>query len=166
MHIREIMSHPVVTCPVDSAADAPARLMWEFDCGVIPLVDREGRLAGVITDRDLCMAALTQDKPLREIRLSSAMPKQVFSCHTEDSVESVEQIMRDNQIRRVPVVDGEGRPVGVVAINDLARLAARAKRSGVDRELVATLAAVCKPHGHAVQAPAPTPAPTGLRVSA
>lgn len=163
MHIREVMSHPAVTCPLDSTADAPARLMWEYDCGVIPLVDQDGRLAGVITDRDLCMAALTQNKPLAEIRSSSAMARKVVSCHADDSIETVELLMRDSQIRRVPVIDNEGRPIGVFSMNDLARLAAHARKSGVDRELVQTLAAVCQPRGRAITTKT-TPAP--MRVSA
>jgi len=150
MHIKDIMSHPVVTCPVDSTADVPARLMWEFDCGVIPMTDQEGRLAGIITDRDVCMAALTQNKPLGDIQAASAMAKNVAACRPDDSVEAVETAMRANQIRRIPIIDADGRPVGLVAMNDLARLAARARKSGVDRELVETLATVCQPRGHAV----------------
>ena len=164
MHIKDLMTHPVVTCPVDSTADLPARLMWDFDCGVIPLIDGDGRLAGVITDRDLCMAALTQGKPLSDIRTASAMAKDVVRCHPDDGVEAVEHQMRDHQIRRVPVVDAEGRPVGLVAMNDLARLASHAKKSGVDRELVQTLAAVCRPRGHAAPTTDHPAAP--LRISA
>jgi CBS domain-containing protein len=165
MHIQDVMTHPVVTCPVDSSADHPARLMWEFDCGVIPLVDGEGRLAGVVTDRDLCMAAYTQNKPLSAIRADSAMAKEVVRCHAGDAIESVESLMRDHQIRRVPVVDADGRPVGMFALNDLARLASRARKGGVDREVVRTLAAVCKPRAHIVPT-AIAPAPSPMRVSA
>ena len=147
MHVKDIMSHPIVTCPVDSTADVPARLMWEFDCGLIPMTDNEGRLAGIITDRDICMGALTQGRPLCEIPAASAMAKDVVACHPDDTVEAAEAVMRINQVRRVPIVDHDNRPVGVVAMNDLARLAARARRSGVDRELVETLAAVCHPRG-------------------
>jgi CBS domain-containing protein len=164
MHIQDVMTHPVVTCPVDSSADVPARLMWEFDCGVIPLVDGDGRLAGIVTDRDLCMAAYTQNKPLSEIQTASAMAPDVVRCHPTDAIETVESLMRDHQIRRVPVIDADGRPVGLFAMNDLARLASRARKSGVDREVVRTLAAVCQPRGHAVPV-AKGPAPT-LRISA
>ena len=145
MHLKEMMSHPVVTCPVISTLDVPARLMWEFDCGVIPLTDDEGRLSGIITDRDICIAALTQGKPLHEIQAAGAMAAHPVVCHTEETVESAESLMKSAQVRRVPVVDGEGRPVGLVSMNDLARLAARAKRSGVDREFVQTMAAICRP---------------------
>ena len=145
MHVKEIMSQPVVTCPVESTLDTPARLMWEFDCGVMPLVDHDGRLTGIITDRDICMAALIQGKPLHEIHSTSAMAGQPFVCHLDDTVETAEQMMCEAQVRRIPIVDADGRPVGVVALNDLARLAAHARKSGVDRELIHTLAAVSQP---------------------
>jgi CBS domain-containing protein len=157
MKIKDIMSHPVVTCPTSDTLDNAARLMWEFDCGLIPVVNDDGRLAGVLTDRDICMAAYTQGRPLRTIPVASAMAKQVVAIHADDSVETAEGVMRDNQIRRLPVVDQAGRPAGVVSMNDLARLAAHAKRSDVDRELVQTLAAICQPRARA-SAPAGTAA--------
>jgi CBS domain-containing protein len=145
MRIKELMSKPVITCPGAGTLDHAARLMWEFDCGIIPVVDDNGRLTGVVTDRDICMAAYTQGRALRHIPVTVAMARSVIAVHTEDLVEIAEQLMHDNQVRRVPVIDNEGRPVGIVSINDLARLAARAKRSGVDRELVDTIAAICEP---------------------
>jgi len=164
MRIQEVMSHPVVSCPADCTADVPARLMWEFDCGVIPLVDQDGRLAGVITDRDLCMAALMQGRPLFEIPVASAMTRDVVSCHPDDSVEVAETQMRDNQIRRVPVVDDDAHLIGVVSMNDLARLATNAKRSVVDRELVRTLGAVSQPRGNGLHVPRPEDDPLHLTV--
>ena len=155
MHVKEVMSHPVVTCPADSTLDQAARLMWEFDCGVVPVVGDDGRLAGVVTDRDICMAAYTQGGALNSIPVSTAMAKQVVAGHGNDSVESVEAMMRTNQVRRIPILDDENRVMGLVSINDFARLAARARRPGVDRELVKTMAAVSQPRGNeAVDAPA------------
>ena len=119
--------------------------MWEFDCGLIPVVGREGQLEGVITDRDITMAALTQGQRLYDLPVEGAMARQVLVVHPEEAVEAVERLMREGQVRRVPVVDNAGRPVGVVSLNDLARLTARARRSGVDRELVETMAAICQP---------------------
>jgi CBS domain-containing protein len=142
------MSHPVVSCPLDSTLDHAARLMWEFDCGIIPVVADDGRLAGVVTDRDACMAAYTQGRSLNAVPVTTAMAKSVIACHATDTVESVESLMKANQIRRVPVLDHEDKLIGLVSLNDLARLAARAHRSGVDRQLVETLASVCLPRGH------------------
>jgi CBS domain-containing protein len=157
MQIKEIMSHPVVTCSTTDSVDQAARLMWEFDCGIVPVVDDDGRLAGVVTDRDICMAAYTQGKPLKTIPITGAMTTRVIAVHSDDLIEQAEKLMRGNQIRRLPVLDGEGRPVGLASMNDLARLAARAKKSGVDRELVKTLAAICHPRGRSV-VPAEQPA--------
>lgn len=145
MRIKDIMSHPPVTAPSNSTAEIVARLMWEFDCGVIPIIDDDGRVAGVATDRDICMAAYTQGKPLSAIDITSAMAKSIVSCHMTDEIETAEQLMRDHQIHRLPVLDAENRLVGIVSMNDLARLAAHAKKSGVDREFVQTIAAVCHP---------------------
>jgi len=145
MRIKEIMSHPVVICPIGATLDAAARLMWEFDCGNIPVVNDDGQLAGVITDRDVCMAAYTQGRPLAEIAVTTAMSKAVVSARPEDAIESVEHLMRDNQIRRVPIVDADNRPIGMVSMNDLARLPTKGRKSSVDRELVRTLAAICQP---------------------
>jgi CBS domain-containing protein len=146
MRVKELMSHPAVTCPETATLDQAARLMWEYDCGVVPVVNDDGKLAGVVTDRDICMAAYAQGKPLAAITVATAMAKQVVASHLDDDIESAEALMRDNQIRRVPVLDGEARVQGVVSMNDFARAAARAKRSAVDRELVRTIAAICQPH--------------------
>jgi CBS-domain-containing membrane protein len=149
MQIKDVMSHPPVTCPATSTLDHAARLMWEFDCGIIPVVNDDGRLSGVVTDRDICMAAYMQGRSLASIPIRTAMAKQVVAVHAGDPIEQAEQLMRDNQIRRLPVLDADGRLIGLLAMNDLARLAGRAKKGGVDRELVRTLAAVCQPRGHA-----------------
>jgi CBS domain-containing protein len=150
MHIKEIMSQPAVTCPERSSLDQAARLMWEFDCGVVPIVSDDGRLAGILTDRDICMAAYTQGRPLQDIPVTTAMTREVVAVHADDGIEQAEGRMRERQIRRLPVLDGDGRPIGLVSLNDLARLAGRARKSGVDRELVQTLAAVCQPRGKTV----------------
>jgi CBS domain-containing protein len=148
MHVKDIMHHPVITCPSDSHLHLVAGLMWEHDCGTIPVVDHEGRLTGIVTDRDICMAAYTQGALLQSIPVSAAMAKHVLACHVDDSIDTAEELMREGQVRRVPVIDNDGRPVGIVAMNDLARLAAHARKSGVDREVVQTLAAICAPRVH------------------
>ncbi len=158
MRIKDVMSQPAVTCPVDATLEVPARLMWEFDCGMVPITGADGRLVGVITDRDICMAALTQGRALSDVPVTTAMAAPVVSCRAEDAIESAERLMRESQVHRVPVVDGDGRPVGVIATNDLARRAARARKSAVDHEVVQTIAAVCQPRAHAFHRPmAPVP---------
>lgn len=146
MRIKDIMSKPAVTCRPDHTLNTAARLMWEHDCGVVPVVDDRDTLVGVITDRDVCMAAYTRGSPLGEISVSSAMANKVFACQPTDSLEAAEQLMSAQQIRRLPVVDGNQHPIGLVSLNDIARYAASVrKRNGLDREVTQTLAAICQP---------------------
>ena len=76
--------------------------MWEFDCGIVPLIGDDGRLEGVIADRDVCMAAYTQGKPLAEIPVASEMSKHVIACRDGDTVDTAEHLMRDNRIGACP----------------------------------------------------------------
>jgi CBS domain-containing protein len=122
-----------------------ARAMWERDCGSVPIVDAEGRLRGIITDRDICMAAYTQGKALQEILVDTSMAAHVLVCHVDDSLETAEQLMREGQVRRIPVIDNDGRPAGIVSLNDVTRAAAEHRRANTDREVVETLAAVGEP---------------------
>lgn len=144
MKIHELMTRPAVTCPNNSTLEHAAWLMWEFDCGVIPVVDDGGRAVGIVTDRDICMAAYTQGRALADIAVGTAMAHHVIAIHADDSVETAEHLMADNQIRRLPVIDGNGKVVGVVSLSDLARLVGEARRIGLDRELVSTVAAVSR----------------------
>jgi len=155
MRVEEVMHHPVVTCTVDDNLSTAARLMWEQDCGALPVVDREGRVSSMITDRDICMAAYTKGLRLDEIPVRSAMSKELFSCHSADRVTEAEILMREQQVRRLPVVDAEGRPVGILTLSDLARAAGRApgrRPAAAEADLLKTLAGVCGPHRGQVHA--------------
>lgn len=145
MRVSDVMSQPAVTCPVDAALDAPARLMWEFDCGLVLLVGDDGRLIGVVTDRDVCLAAYMHHKPLHLIPTARAMTKAVISVQSDRDVQSVEDLMRENAIRRIPVTDRDGRPTGVVSLDDLAQAALGETDESAGREVVRTLAAVAAP---------------------
>ena len=145
MHVKELMQRPVITCSIDRTLNEVARLMWDHDLGTIPVVDADGRLVGIVTDRDICMSAYTQGLTLSSIPVPTAMSSQVLCCHIDDVVETAEQLMREGQVRRLPVIDNDGRPIGMLALNDLARLAASARRSGIDRDLIQTFGAICTP---------------------
>jgi len=155
MRVEEVMHHPVVTCSVDDNLGTAARLMWEQDCGALPVVDQDGRVNAMITDRDICMAAYTKGLRLEEIPVRSAMSKEQFSCHAADRVTEAERLMREKQVRRLPVVDAEGRPLGILTLNDLAREAGRVpgrRAMAADADLLKTLAGVCGPHRGQVHA--------------
>lgn len=150
MLVTQIMSQPVAACQVSDTLDQAARLMWEKDCGAVPVLDGFGRVIAMLTDRDICMAAYTQGKPLSEISVRSSMSKELFSCQPMDSVSTVEQLMRQHQIRRLPVLDLAGLPVGMLSLNDVALAAAHqhpgapGSTNGISLVSTAeTLAALC-----------------------
>ena len=157
MAIESYMTKKVMTCSPDDTLDRAAALMWQHDCGCVPVVDAERRVVGMLTDRDICMAAYTQGQPIHQIAIRGVMATDVRAAAPGDSVGAAEELMRDRQVRRVPVVDADGRLVGLLSLSDVARMTSsrqdRGSRAEVGHpELVATLAAICRPR----QVPAPS----------
>jgi CBS domain-containing protein len=146
MRIRELMNKPAVTCSPGDSLRVAAQAMLEHDCGAVPVADGDGRLVGIITDRDICMAAYTRKEAPELLRVADVMAKRVSSCHADDSSEVAEGMMRDKQIRRIPIVDDDNRPVGMLSQSDLARNAASApRRNTVEKHFIHTMAAISQP---------------------
>ncbi|HEX4824100.1 MAG TPA: CBS domain-containing protein [Candidatus Polarisedimenticolaceae bacterium] len=141
MKIAEFMTQGVYTVHSHDTLEKAAGVMWEHDCGAVPVVDDDGRVVSMITDRDVCMAAYTQGQLLAAIPVASAMSQRCVSCNAEETAQAAERAMRQHQIRRLPVVDDMGRLVGIVSINDIV-LEATTKPA----EMAVTLAAICRHH--------------------
>ncbi|HLV20179.1 MAG TPA: CBS domain-containing protein [Polyangiaceae bacterium] len=121
MQISAIMERDVKTCgPADSLREA-ALLMWEGDCGAVPVLDDHRRVVGMITDRDICMSAFFKDVPLSTINIEEVMSRQVHCCRPEQTVAEAEALMREAQVRRVPIVNDEHELVGILSLADIAR---------------------------------------------
>jgi predicted transcriptional regulator len=125
MRVEEIMTRAVFTSDTHADLESIARVMWDHDCGYVPIVNDEDKLTGVVTDRDIAMAAYNQGKRLAEIPVAEVMAKHVHSCEPSASVELAHQIMRSAEIRRLPVVDQAGKLVGLVTWSDLFAAAQR-----------------------------------------
>lgn len=147
MKVSELMASPVHVCGVYENLNEAVRRMWEEDCGCLPVVNGSDEVVGMLTDRDACMAAYTQGRLLRDIPVSSAMSGHVQTCRDEDTVETAEALMKEHQIRRLPVLGKDGRLVGVISLGDIAlefKLEQKTKKRKVDAKQVAeTLAAIC-----------------------
>ena len=115
--VSEIMSTDPATVPGQVSISEAARLMREREIGDV-LVTEEGRLRGVLTDRDIVVRAVAEERTdtatVREI-----CTEDVVSCRVSDEVDRAVALMREHAVRRLPVLD-EGRPVGVVSLGDLA----------------------------------------------
>ena len=145
MRIDQVMSRDVHFCTPDETLASAASLMWDYDCGCVPVCssDQNPEVVGMITDRDICMAALFQGRSLGELRIEAVMSRDVRTCRPTDRPAEVERLMRDHQIRRVPVTDRARRLVGIVSLADLARDGGELEASPV--EIAATLAAISEP---------------------
>ena len=146
MKVRDVMANQVVTCRSETSLAAAGALMWEHDCGLLPVVSESGKLAGVITDRDICIALSTKCKPSSEITLGELIRETAFVCAPDDDIHVALKMMSREKIRRLPVVDSEGGIVGILSINDIIRRAEKSdnKRPGISYDdVVRTLQAIC-----------------------
>jgi CBS-domain-containing membrane protein len=141
MKVRDLMSSPVHTCRANETLAHAAQLLWEHDCGVLPVVDRDGRVGAAITDRDICMGAYTRGKDLAALRVADSMSRSVVTCRADEELAAAADTMVKHQLHRLPVVDEHGKPVGLLSLNDLA--AAAARDPAVGRQALRVLTAVC-----------------------
>ena len=149
MNVSELMTRRVFGCRVDDTLATAAGLMWDHDIGCVPVLDGEERVVGMLTDRDICMAAYTRGLCLGDILAGSVMSQHLHACWPDQSLESAEELMRLQRIRRAPVLDKERRLLGIVSLSDLARTAVlqRRRKNGerLTDDVAVTLAAVSAP---------------------
>jgi CBS-domain-containing membrane protein len=119
MKVSDVMTPEVRACTLHDSLNAAARIMWDHDCGTAPVIDAHGKLVGIVTDRDIAMAAYTQGLPLEAIPVQRAMSAKVISCGRNDELETAHSLMRSHEIHRIPVVDSRGRLAGIVSLSDL-----------------------------------------------
>ena len=157
MKVEYIMTPRAVTCFGDSSLAEAARMMLDHDCGMLPVVESATRkLCGVITDRDIAMGTMTQGRAAHDIPVRHCCSRHIVTCGPDDDLDVVHQRMRANRVRRLPVVDGNEKVIGVVSLDDLAILACDSIPSGgkdLRVELGRTLGEVCKSQGHHKKSP-------------
>lgn len=153
MKVEQLMTRNVRTCTSEDPLNAVAQIMWEGDCGCVPVVEQEdgaARVVGMITDRDVCMAAYTQGRSLSEIKVGSAMARDVCSCRATDSLGTAVKILEQNQLHRLPILDRNDHLVGLLSLADVAREAAREHARGTkqvsDAQVGEVIEAVSAPH--------------------
>lgn len=159
MDVGQLMVREVATCRLPDTLNTAARIMWEHDCGCVPVVDDDARVVGMLTDRDLCMAAYTQGRPLDAIPVASVMSKDVHTCKADDPIAFAEGIMRAHRVRRLPVTDADGRLIGILSLSDIAQQAVRertrkTKKAVSPAEVADILGAICEPRSRGDVTPA------------
>lgn len=120
MKICDIMSDRVISVGMDESVRAAAKLMGRTNLGALPVCDHASKLRGMITDRDIVLRCIAAGADPDEVRVSEIMSRSVITAGPFDEVEKAVRLMSEDQVRRLPVLDG-GRLVGIVTLCDMAR---------------------------------------------
>lgn len=156
MRVADLMTKSAVSCKLDDSLSVAAKLMWDCDCGAIPVVDSNSNVKGMITDRDICMSCFTKDQAPSSIKVQEAMSGKLYACTPDSSIQDAEATMRFNQVRRLPVLDGQRHLVGILSLADIAREAERERKQGrhdvTADELVDVLGNISQPQSASTQA--------------
>jgi CBS-domain-containing membrane protein len=161
MLVEDLMTRNVASVRSDQTLAVAARLMWDCDCGALPVVDADGaKVVGMITDRDICMATWSREVAPSGIFVREAMSENLVVCQPRDPIGRAESIMRTKQVRRLPVVDSERRLLGILSLADIARAAGATSKLESDRDLsgdvlATTLAGICMAPAPAMHQPLP-----------
>lgn len=150
MTVREVFTKDAATCTPHVDLEHVIQLMIERDCGFVPVIDPDGSIAGVVTDRDICLALAAHRRPPARVTAEEAMKYPAYSCLVDDDVAAALQTMRDRHVRRLPVLNRAGRLQGVVSMNDIV-LATTRKGAPAAEDIVAAMRVICS---HRTIAPA------------
>ena len=140
MKVREMMTSEVKACRAETNLAEAVKDMWEGDCGALPVVNSEGRVTGVITDRDICIALATRGGSADRIAVREVAQGHAYTCLPEDDATAALQTMKAHKVRRLPVVDAEGHVRGILSLNDVVTHAGAATPT----EVASTLASICE----------------------
>ena len=142
---RDVMSRDVVRVHPQDSLRYAAKLMAGYDCGALPVVDRENRLVGMITDRDIAVRGVAERRDAGQLPVGVVMTDEAFACHMNDSLKDCMRAMADHQVRRLPIVDDRERVVGIISQADVAQHAGRHPSRGERRAVADVLCAVSEP---------------------
>jgi CBS domain-containing protein len=137
------MTSNVKTCRPDTNLAEAGRDMWEGDCGALPVVNDEGRVTSMITDRDICIALATKGRPADRVAVREVAQSHAYTCQPEDDASAALHTMKAHQVRRLPVVDADGHIRGILSLNDVVTHPGSASPT----EVVSALASICAHRG-------------------
>lgn len=142
---RDVMSRSVVRVHPSDSLQYAARLMAGYDCGALPVVDRNDRLIGMITDRDIAVRGVAERRDAGRLPVRATMSDDAFACNVNDSLRDCMREMAEHQIRRLPIVDDYNRVVGIVSQADIAKHAAKRSDHRERREFTNVVGAISEP---------------------
>ena len=119
MKVSEVMTKAPAYCRADTSLAAAAEIMWNRNCGFLPVVSPQQSVVGVITDRDMCMAMATRNRLPGQVTVQEVSSVVIYSCQPDDDVRAAMETMADKKVRRLPVIDASGKLEGILSIDDV-----------------------------------------------
>jgi CBS domain-containing protein len=145
MRVQDIMKRLPATTTVRSTLADVGRQMATIGCGIVPVVDEQQRLVGVVTDRDLCLALSHANVPASDLTVSAAMTAPPHTCREHDDLESALEKLGRHRVRRLPVVDDFGRVAGLFSLDDAALRYSEVESRTLGASIARALRAICEP---------------------
>lgn len=143
MKVEKIMKLDIGCCRPNDDLMKAAEIMRQKDCGVVPVIDEENKIVGMITDRDVCFAALNNSGKISQISVSDLGGAKIVTCTANDKVEDALKKMRKYQLKRLPVVGKNGELVGILSVSDVLLNARKDKK--LKKKIYSTLEAIFQP---------------------
>ena len=119
MKVKDVMTQSAVCCAPGTNVGEAVELMWVHNCGMLPVTGTGGKLEGIVTHRDISIAMGTRNRLAGELTVGEVATRNVVTCKPEDEIHEALQTMAEKRVRRLPVVDEQGVPQGILSMDDI-----------------------------------------------
>ena len=148
MKVKDVMTEDAKAIWLTESLAEAAKQMWDNDCGILPVIKDGKKVVGLITDRDICMAAATRQRTTSAISVEEVMTGRVYSTGPDDDIHQALETMQAHKVRRLPVVDAEGELKGILSMNDIVLKAKESNGKKTSQlayaDVVKTFKAICE----------------------
>jgi len=119
MKVTDIMAKPPAYCSPETNLAAAVEILWRQNCGILPIVDSNEKVVGLVTDRDICVALGTRNRLPSDMTVSEVASGKIIACRPDDDVRGALATMAQAKVRRLPVIDAAGKLQGILSIDDV-----------------------------------------------
>jgi len=119
MKVADMMAKPPAYCSPQTNLAAAVEILWRQNCGILPIVDSEEKVLGLVTDRDICVALGTRNRLPSDMTVGEVTSGKVIACKPDDDIRGALATMAEAKVRRLPVIDAEGKLQGVLSVDDV-----------------------------------------------
>jgi CBS domain-containing protein len=119
MKVADVMMRTPASCAAETNLAAAVEILWNRNCGMLPIVNQQGKVTGVVTDRDICVALGTRNCRASEITVHEIQPEKLFACKADDDIHTALAIISGAKVRRLPVLDEAGKLQGILSLDDV-----------------------------------------------